>query len=155
VFAYEGEKTALVINCNRIKTALCGLLDSSKAPGISDYFADPDLDIAKIIHSIGIHRLKVIPFGTLPNPHLEIFGTRKMREFINVLKNRYADRYLIVNAPPLEESTDAAILSELVDYVLLVVPYGRVSKSRLNKAIRSLPRSKIAGVVLNQSISYV
>ena len=155
VFAYEGEKTALLINCNRRETSLNGLLDSGSYPGLSDYFANPELNLASIIHSVGIHRLKLIPYGTLTSQHLEFFGTQKMHEFVNLLKNRYVDRYLIINAPPLEESTDAAILSQLVDYVLVVVPYGRVSKSRLNKAIRSLPRAKIAGVVLNKSISYV
>ncbi len=78
-----------------------------------------------------------------------------MQEFIGIIKRRYADRYIILNTPPLEVTADAAILSEVVDYIIVVVPYGSVTESRINKAVKLLPQEKIAGIILNKRKNYI
>jgi protein-tyrosine kinase len=55
----------------------------------------------------------------------------------------------------LEVSADAAILSEVVDYIVVVVPYGKVTESRINKAVKLLPQEKIAGIIINNRKNYV
>ena len=154
-FAYEGGKTSLLIDCNKGAPKLANLLNLKPTRGISDYIADPNMDVADIIYPVGINRMRLIPYGQARDTGLEFMGSERMREFLDVIKRRYIDRYLILKAPPLESSADAIILSEMVDYVVIVVPYGRITPSRLRKATNLLPREKIAGLVLNDCKSYV
>ncbi len=148
-FAYEGGKTSLLIDCNPRDRQLSEMLDLKDARGLSDYVVDPEMDAMDIIYSVGISRLRLIPFGSAIDTRREFLGSERMKEFIGVLKRRHIDRYIIIDAPPVELSADASILSELADYVLLVVPYGEVTNRRLRRVIKSFPADKIAGIVLN------
>lgn len=153
-FSFEGEKTALLVDCDPQENNLGKLLDLEHSIGLSDYINNPEIEMNRVIYQTGINRLRLIPFGSSRGGRLEFLASERMREFIRVLKNRYSDRFVILNAPPLDTSADAAILSEVADYVLVVFPYGGVSNSRIEKAIKSLPREKIAGMVMNNCKKY-
>lgn len=154
-FSYEGEKTSLLIDCHHQDGGLSKLLELEETLGLSDYIKNPEIDVSQIIYPIGISRMRLIPFGSSRSGGLEFLTSERMKEFVGVLKRKHVDRYIIINAPPLEVSADAAILSELADFVIVVVPYGKISNSRLKKAIKSIPREKIAGIVMNDCKRYV
>ena len=154
-FSYEGQKTSLLMDCNQQKPKLDKLFEIKMGYGLTDYIYDSRIDAIKIIYPTGINRMNFIPIGHRKNNTGEFLSSERLQEFIGILKRRYTDRYIILNAPPLEVSADAAILSEVVDYILIVVPYGKVSKSRINKAVNLLPKEKIAGIILNKQKSYV
>jgi len=154
-FSYEGQKTSLLVDCNQRKPKLNRLFDTETRYGLSDYLHDPKIRSKNIIYPTGIYRMNFIPMGHRSNEKREFLSSERMQEFIGIIKRRYADRYIILNAPPLETSADAAILSEVVDYIIVVVPYGRVTESRISKALKLLPQEKIAGIILNKRKNYV
>ncbi len=154
-FSYEGQKTSLLVDCNQRKPKLNRLFDTETRYGLSDYLHDPKIRSKNIIYPTGIYRMNFIPIGHRSNEKREFLSSERMQEFIGIIKRRYADRYIILNAPPLETSADAAILSEVVDYIIVVVPYGRVTESRISKALKLLPQEKIAGIILNKRKNYV
>ncbi len=155
VFAYEGEKTALIVDCDQKRRKLEKIFPLDSMYGLSDYLEGDELGVEDVIYPTGIKRVRYLPMGHRPSLLGEFFTSTKTREFFVTLKNRYVDRYIILNAPPIEVSADAAILSELCDQIVIVVPYGKVSNSRLLKALRLLPRSKITGIVINNRINSV
>ncbi len=154
-FSYEGQKTSLLIDCNQQKPKFDGLFNTETRYGLSDYLHDPKIRSKNIIYPTGIYRMNFIPVGNRRKVGEEVLSSERMQEFIGVLKRRYADRYIILNAPPLEVSADAAILSEAVDYIVLVVPYGKVTEDRIRKAVNLLPQEKVAGIILNKQMMYV
>ena len=154
-FSYEGERTALLVDCDPLKSNLSGLFDLNETLGLSDYLNNTETDLSRIIYPTGISRIRLIPGGSVKNAGFRYLTSERMKEFLSVLKKRYKDRFIFINAPPLEDSADAAILSEFADYILIVVPYGKVSNNRLSNAIKSLPPEKIVGVVMNNCTRYV
>ena len=154
-FAYEGAKTALLIDCNPRERKLSQLLGLKDNTGLSNYIVNPEIGPMDIIYPVGINRMRLIPFGTALESRLEFIGSERLKDFLSILKRRHIDRYIIINAPPIEVSADAAILSELADWVVVVVPYGKVTGRRLARAIKSIPADKIAGIVLNNCKKYV
>jgi len=154
-FSYEGQKTSLLIDCNQRRPKLNRLFDKDTKYGLTDYLHDSRIGANTIIYPTGIYRMNFIPIGNRKNAGGEFLSSERMQEFIHILKKRYADRYVILNAPPLEVSADAAILSEVADYIVIVVPYGKVTNSRIKKAVKLLPKEKIAGIVLNKTMNYV
>ena len=154
-FSYEGQKTSLLVDCNQRKPKLNRLFDTETRYGLSDYLHDPKIRSKNIIYPTGIYRMNFIPIGHRGTEKREFLSSERMQEFIGIIKRRYADRYIILNAPPLETSADAAILSAVVDYIIVVVPYGRVTESRISKALKLLPQEKIAGIILNKQKNYV
>ena len=154
-FSYEGQRTSLLVDCNQQNPKLDSLFNTETKFGLCDYLYDPKIRSRNIVYPTGIYRMSFIPIGNRSNVGEEFLSSERMQEFIGVLKRRYADRYIILNAPPLEVSADAAIMSNAADFIVLVVPYGRVTKGRIEKAIKLLPKEKIAGIVLNKRKDYV
>ena len=154
-FSYEGEKTSLIVDCNQRHPKLDSIFEAEITHGLTDYLDEPDMDMDKIIYSTGINRMRFVPIGKRNIAGEEFLSSEKMREFVMTMKKRYLDRFIILNAPPLETSADAAILSEIADYIAIVVPYGKVTKTRITKAVKLLPPEKVSGFILNYKKKYV
>lgn len=149
VFALDKTKTALLIDCNLYDPSLEKLLDVEPDYGLTDYLAEEKLDVNDIIYATGIPRLRVVPVGTHTEVGAEYFSSARMAGFIDNLKTRYPDRYLILDAPPIGISAEARILTELSDLVVLVVPYGRVNEAQVTAAIDMIGEDKLAGIIFN------
>ena len=72
-----------------------------------------------------------------------------MKQMLSSVRQRYAERFIIIDAPPTSETADTQILAELCDYIVLVVPYGKVTNGQVEASIKSIDSKKLIGVVFN------
>jgi Mrp family chromosome partitioning ATPase len=107
------------------------------------------MDIADIIYPVGIPRLRVVPAGDHREVPVEYFTSARMQQLMQVVKQRYNERYVILDSPPISQSADLQILMELCDYVILVVPYGKVTEAQLADAAKTIGEKKLMGIVFN------
>jgi len=147
--ALDRGKTAIVIDCNLHHPHLYKMLGHSPEYGLVDYLEDPSISVDNIIYASGISRLRIIPAGKECEHGVEVFTSKRMKEMLAELKTRYPDRIVILDAPPITASADSRILQELCDYILLVVPYGRVTNAQVMSAVDALDRKRLVGVVFN------
>ncbi|MDQ7015515.1 MAG: polysaccharide biosynthesis protein [Gammaproteobacteria bacterium] len=147
-FAFDESKTALLIECNLRSPCQHDVLEVDSDVGLRDYLADAVVDLEEIICDSGIERLRLCPAGRNREVFKEFFTTDRMREFIELVRRRYSDRFIFIDAPSVDD-TDAQILAELSDYVLLVVPYGGVEEAQITDAIDVMGEEKVVGLVLN------
>ncbi len=152
VTAFDAAKSSMIIDCNFESHGTRDTFHLTNTPGIVDYILDKELDEKQIIHDSGINRLRVIHSGNDDSRSGEFFMHPRFRKLLFSLKNRYTDRTLFIDAPPLLNSADARILSELCDMVILVLPNGKVNKKHLEVVSNSLPKDKLLGAVINNYI---
>ncbi|MFK7956122.1 MAG: polysaccharide biosynthesis protein [Lysobacterales bacterium] len=149
--ALDRSHTALIVDCNIYHPTAHSVLKIDKSPGLTDFLADPDgVRIEDIIRPTGIPRLRAIPVGSRAGQETENFGNLNMRLLIHMLQQRYPDRYIILDAPSMQSAADTRILADYADQIIAVVPYGRVTSSKVVDACRAFPVEKFAGVVLNR-----
>lgn len=148
-FAFDQSKTAVVIDCNLRDPTLHSTLDILPETGLTDFLEDPDFDIARILYPTGIPRLRLIPAGSRRETPSEFFTSFRMRQFLQAVRRRYPDRFIVLDTAPITESPDARILSELCDYTMLVVPHGRVTPSQVEQAAMAFNPQKFVGTVIN------
>jgi len=150
-FAFDAGKTALLMDCNFRNPSLHNLFTTHKNPfyGLTDYLENTNMDISEIIHPVGIERLRVIPSGGRREIPAEYFTSIKMKRLLDSIRERYHERYIILDAPPMTESADTQILAELCDYVLLVVPYGKATETQVTASVKAISEKKLLGVVFN------
>jgi len=148
---FDQHRNALVVDCNFDHPSLADKLDVSTGPGLYDYLTGQIGDIRDIIYKTPVPRLSLVPAGAISadEDHIEFFTGENMRVFIDDVRNRYDDRIIILDAPPVLDSSDGKILAEVVDHTVLVLPYKGVTPSKINKAIKAIGRQKIVGMVLN------
>jgi len=149
VFALDKAKTSLLIDTNLYAATVNELIVGEAELGLTDYLADPNMKVEDIVYATGIPRLRATPLGSNSDGAAEYFSSEKMQHFIDELKNRYTDRYIFIDAPTVRNSSEARILAELVDMVLLVVPHGKVTLDEVNASIDIIGKEKLVGLVYN------
>jgi len=148
-FAFDESKTALLVDCRLRDPKQDRFVGGEIHYGLTDYLEDEDVGVSQIIHEGGLPRFRLIPAGRKSDASTEHMDSRRMRELVSHLKERYPDRYIILDAASPAESADAAVLAELADFVLLVVPYGKATESQIWSAAKAIDEQKFLGVIFN------
>lgn len=148
-FAFDQAKTAVVIDCNLREPALHTTLDIMPDAGLTDFLDDPDYEIGRILYPTGIPRLRLIPAGSRRETPSEFFTSFRMKQFLQAVRRRYPDRFIIIDTAPVSQSPDARILTDLCDYAMLVVPHGKLTAAGVENAALAFSSDKYVGAVLN------
>jgi len=149
VFALDKTKTSLLIDANLYAPSLDQLIIGESGVGITDYLSRVGLDIKDVVYATGVPRLRVVPIGDNREGAAEYFSSEKMQHFINEIRSRYIDRYIFIDSPPVTDSSEARILTEIADMVVLVVPHGGATMDQIETAINVIGKDKLAGLVYN------
>jgi len=148
-FAFDEAKTALIIDCNLREPALHSTLDIVPDSGLTDFLDDPDYDIGRILYPTGIPRLRLIPAGSRRETPSEFFTSFRMKQFLQAVRRRYPDRFIVLDTAPITESPDARILTELCDYAMLVIPHAGMTADGIEQAAGAFNAEKFVGAVIN------
>lgn len=94
--------------------------------------------------------LSLLPAGELPPNPAEMLGSQRMRDLLGHLAEE-AD-VVVIDSPPVLPVTDAAIMAQGVDGVLLVLDVGSTRRGAARQAVESLQQvgGKVVGAVLNR-----
>ena len=149
-FSLDDSKTAVLMNCDLTAPSIDRLVPSENERGITDYLRTASVKLEQIIYPVGLPRLRVIPAGKSQDHMAEYFTLGKMSQLLSELRARHADRYVVMNAPPIYDSADTRVLVELADYAVLVVPYGCVTESQVTNAARMIGEKKLLGAVFSE-----
>ncbi|WP_082071845.1 polysaccharide biosynthesis tyrosine autokinase [Pseudarthrobacter chlorophenolicus] len=109
-----------------------------------------EADIDDLLQHWGEDGLYVLTSGQLPPNPSELLGSSQMRTLLERLE--LAFDVIIVDAPPLLPVTDAAVLSQSVGGVVLVVGTQKLKQRDLEKSLTALELvgAHMLGVVLNR-----
>jgi Mrp family chromosome partitioning ATPase len=113
--------------------------------------ATTNLWLQPFVHSVGISNLWVMPSGPLPPNPSEMFESKVMQRFLEVIAN-CGFEVVIFDTPPVLNLSDASILSSKVDGTLIVVDTTRAKKDKLKqmKAVLSQTGVHVLGCVANK-----
>lgn len=150
-FALDRHKTALYVDCNPYNSSADSFLAQPDKldKGLIDYLHDYDISLQQVIYPSGIERLRVVPAGASSESAAEFFNSKRMEILVAEIRSRYPDRFIVLDAPSVETSTEARILAQYCDHALVVVPFGRASESQLEAALDTVGNDRFAGFVFN------
>jgi protein-tyrosine kinase len=72
-----------------------------------------------------------------------------MKDLLQQAKNRYKDRFIIVDSPPPQLTAETTALANYVDGILVVIKYAATPKDMIKALLDKLGREKVIGVVMN------
>ncbi|HEY6529249.1 MAG TPA: CpsD/CapB family tyrosine-protein kinase [Cellvibrionaceae bacterium] len=148
-FALDQHKTALYVDCNPYSASSERYCATPVEQGLIHYLTDYTVPIENIIYPSGIERLRVIPSGGTSESAAEFFNSKRMEVLVSEIKARYSDRFIVLDAPAIQQSTEARILAQYCDFSMLVVPFGKVVTDEVLSAIDALGKEHFAGLVFN------
>ncbi|UTA47376.1 hypothetical protein L1F30_14580 [Simiduia sp. 21SJ11W-1] len=148
-FALDPKKTALYVDCNPYDSSAERYVNGVINFGLSQYLTDDEITLEQIIYPSGVERVRVIPTAGSNESAAELFNSDRMKTFIQEIKARYPDRFIILDAPSVESSTEARILAQHCDMALLLVPFGRATQDEVLSGIDAVGSKRFAGLVFN------
>lgn len=101
----------------------------------------------------GIERLVLLPQPTRVEQFSELLTSPRMASLARELKERYPDRVVIYDCPPLLLTGDPLLALGYADGCLLVVQEGRTSKSEFLRAAELVGEHRYLGTVFNDARS--
>lgn len=148
-FAKEFHQTVLLVDCDLKKQDIHKRMGVTGPKGLSDYFFS-HTPLNELIVWPGVQRMRFISGGQSVLDTAEILGSPKIKHLVNEMKERYSDRYIFFDVPPLLTSADALAFAPHVDGIIMVVQSGKTSSSDIKKSMRLIPEEKFIGFVLNR-----
>lgn len=107
-------------------------------------------DVNDLLQPWGEDSLWVLPSGQIPPNPSELLGSEAMKDLIIGLETAFDT--VIIDAPPLLPVTDAAVLSQHVGGVVVIVGVQKLRQQDLEKSLAALRLvgANILGIVLNR-----
>jgi len=149
VFACELDQTVLLVDADLKKSSIPKMLGIEVNKGLADYLLY-NTPLEELLIWTGIEKLVFLPAGRSLLNSAELLGSSKSRKLIEEMRNRYEDRFIIFDSPPLLSVADAVVLSDLVDGIVLVVEAEKTKREDLNLALEFLKGKNVLGIVLNK-----
>ena len=148
--AQSGSKTILVDTDFR-RPIIHKIFKEDNKPGLTNVLVE-NKKIEEVMRRVTDtdHNLYYIPSGPIPPNPSELLGSNKMKEVMKELQKQ-ADLVLF-DSPPVIAVTDALVLANQVDGVVLVLDVGEVTReaSKQAKVLLEKVKAKILGVILNK-----
>jgi capsular exopolysaccharide synthesis family protein len=145
----QADADVVVIDCDLRRPRVHSYFGMENAHGLTNYLSG-ERDYQAMLKTYSeLPRLKVITSGPIPPNPAELLTSEEMRNLLDSLRSRY--KHIIIDSPPAISFTDAAILSTLVDGVILVAMANKSSLHLMRRFKQRLATigARIYGVVLN------
>jgi len=141
-------ESVLLIDADMKRPTLHEVFQVDMSPGLSDYL-DGSVGVQSLFRKTNYDKLSIVTAGSSSSHSSELMDSEKMRLLLEDVRNRYEDRYVIVDLPPLLPVSDVLNIAKHVDGLLFVVSAGNVPQRMVKKAIEKYPEKNIIGVVFN------
>ncbi|MGM7721715.1 CpsD/CapB family tyrosine-protein kinase [Metabacillus sp. Hm71] len=147
VFAQQGKKV-LMIDADLRKPTVHYTFNKENYIGLSNVLTKQET-LVEAIQTTSQENLFVLTSGPVPPNPSELLGSKGMQSMLAEVKQEFD--VIILDSPPVLAVTDAQVLSNLTDGVVLVVSSGKTEVDAAKKAKELLQsaKAKILGVVLN------
>lgn len=149
VMAQAG-KQVILVDADMRRPMIHTLFGSSNNYGLTTAIVQGNPSPMEYVQETDVPNLRIMTTGPIPPNPAEILGSQRTREVIEHLKEE-AD-LVIFDSPPVLAVTDAAVLSTVVDGVLLVLEVGRTRRDVIFRSTDALRRvgAQVLGVALNR-----
>jgi capsular exopolysaccharide synthesis family protein len=146
--AYNDAKV-LAVDCDLRRPKLHQYFGLEKTPGLSDLIVGKST-ASQAIQSTRVDRLQVLSCGYVPPNPAELLGHPMMKQVLDAVRTQY--EWVLLDSPPIIGMADAAVLSPLVDGVVILVAAETSSKPAVQRAVDQVRAvgGKVLGVVLNK-----
>ena len=148
-FARAMKQTVLLVDCDFKGQDIHRYLGIESKASLIDYFMD-NVPLQDLIVWPGVEKLTLISGARTINESSELLSSDMMAKLVKEMGERYDDRYVFFDAPPVLGHAEAIALAPRMDGILMVVEAGKTTKTDVKESLSLLPKEKFLGFLLNK-----
>lgn len=149
--AAERDWTVLLVDADLSNPSLLSQLGLHAGKGLVDVLEDATIDVAEVLIRTNVEGLSVLPAGH-PHPFsTELLASTRMTRIMAELSERYPDRVIILDAPPVLATSEPSTLAMHIGQIVFVVQARRTSRAAVQEALNLIGICPNIGFVLNKT----
>jgi protein-tyrosine kinase len=149
--AMEVDRHALLVDADVLRPSVLQRYAIEPSLGLMELAARPDLDISDVLLRTNIPKLSLLPAGQPDQKSPELLSSAYIDSLLTELSERYADRLVIFDAPPVLVSSGTRHLATRVGQVIMVVHADEADARTVSQAFEAVEACPIVSSVLNRS----
>jgi exopolysaccharide/PEP-CTERM locus tyrosine autokinase len=142
------DEYVLLVDADLRKPSLHMIYEVPLNPGLTDFLTESDNELGDVIIRTDIGKLSLLTAGSMYDGSSELLDSDLMGMFMQGLKIKYDNGYVILDSPPLLIS-EALALSHKVDGIIMVVDARRTSKDIVRRTMQLICKDKLLGIIMN------
>ncbi len=150
--AAEMDKKVLLVDADVAKPSISKVLGIKTKVGLIDFLETDSIPLSDIILQTEIPGLRIITAGKSHKFSTELLASNKMIALSKELSERYPDRIVIFDTPPLLATTQAEVLASQMGQVILVVGAEMTPQNYVMESVKKLQNcSDVVLALLNKA----
>jgi Mrp family chromosome partitioning ATPase len=149
--AAEHGRTVLLVDCDLRNPSVHRRLGFEPGSGVEDCLQLNRPLHQAIVRIAGYQRLAVLAARAPVEHSSELLGSQRTAALVEELRQRYGNRIIIFDLPPVCEADDALAFSRSVQAGLFVIGEGRTRRADIKRGFELMQELPVIGTVLNGS----
>jgi receptor protein-tyrosine kinase len=149
--AMELDHTVLLVDADVARPSVLRTLGLPAQRGLMDILVDDALELPDVILRTNVDTLALLPAGAASNAATELLASSTMAAMLTELANRYPDRIIIFDSPPLMLTTEARVLASHMGQIVVVVEAQTTTQHAVKESLQQLEGMSNVNLVYNKT----
>ncbi|MEQ1661826.1 MAG: XrtA-associated tyrosine autokinase [Thiobacillus sp.] len=149
--AMEMDRTVLLIDADVAKPRIPEYLGIHADKGLLDVLQDKNLKLSDVLIKTDIAKLTVLPAGRTYKRATELLASDAMTRLVADIGNRYPDRIILFDSPPLLATSESSVLATHMGQIVMVVEAEKTSQEAVREALSHIQSCEVVGMLLNKT----
>ncbi|MEJ5358047.1 MAG: polysaccharide biosynthesis tyrosine autokinase [Desulfobacterales bacterium] len=138
----------LLIDADLRKPDLHRRFGYGETPGLGDYL-EQGTPLPRFLLKTSVEKLTLLPAGRPPDNPSELISSERMAGLLEEVANRYKDRLIVVDAPPIAVASESGVLARQVEGILVVIRHGKTRREEMQNLLSRVQPEKLLGCFIN------
>lgn len=151
----ERNLNVLLVDADFKNPSLPRQLGFKAEKGLIDVLAEHHLDLGEVMLRTSIKNLTLLPAGFEQANATELLASQQMADLVQEIAERYHDRVIIFDSPPVLASSEPSVLAMHVGQIVFVVEAATTNRRAVSEALSLIGSCPNISLVLNRRLPWL
>ncbi len=153
--AMELDHTVLLVDADVARPSVLRTLGLPGQRGLMDILLDEKTELSDVMLRTNVDTLTILPAGTSSPRATELLASSTMISFVHEIANRYPDRIVIFDSPPLLLTSEAHVLASHMGQIVVVVEAEITTQHAVKESLRQLEGLPNVNLIYNKTREFL
>jgi protein-tyrosine kinase len=152
--AMEMDHTVLLVDADVARPSVLKTLGVEAEGGLMDILLGEKLDLSDVMLKTNVNTLSILPAGRSHHHATELLASQSLNVLLEEIANRYADRIVIFDSPPLLLASEAHVLASKMGQIVVVVEAEKTTQRAVETSLQQLEGCESVNLIYNKSKTF-
>jgi protein-tyrosine kinase len=149
--AMERDHTVLLVDADVAQPSIPKYLGLKNERGLLDVLLDDKLKLADVMLRTNVDKLSILTAGRKSRHATELLASQSMSDLLTEIAQRYRERIVIFDSPPLLLASEATVLASQMGQIILVVEAETTPQKSVMEALRQIESCDAINLIYNKA----